>query len=300
MARRYSRLAGHLVTVLCFVFLAERLTTQFRSIPAFTWTVQAVISLFAGLILVVVIEMVHSVAWLTLVRGLLPNVSWKASFSVCGRSQLAKYLPGNAFHYLQRMVLAKRIGLGTADAAALTVVDAVMLALVAAIVAVPAAVKFIASGLSEEHVAAAGLITAVAALGLVAIPLLSSGLRRQITKYVKVFSPRRLLLVAAIDGALLVFPPMIIHLVLTALLVPTTEIGWVEFVPGFALAFVIGFVTPGAPGGIGIREVVLYGLYSPILGSALAASLFVVVRGVFILGDIATFLTAWLLTERRL
>jgi len=32
-------------------------------------------------------------------------------------------------------------------------------------------------------------------------------------------------------------------------------------VDGFALAWVLGFIVPGAPGGIGIREVILAGLH---------------------------------------
>jgi len=63
------------------------------------------------------------------------------------------------------------------------------------------------------------------------------------------------------------------------------------------LAWVLGFIIPGAPGGIGIREVILAGLYAQELGQGMAVGLSVVLRVITSLGDLATFTLAyWLST----
>jgi len=60
-------------------------------------------------------------------------------------------------------------------------------------------------------------------------------------------------------------------------------------VDGFALAWVLGFIVPGAPGGIGIREVILAGLYAQELGQGIAIGLSVVLRVIPSLGVLVAF-----------
>jgi glycosyltransferase 2 family protein len=90
-----------------------------------------------------------------------------------------------------------------------------------------------------------------------------------------------------------------VQLVVDGLWPGQAQLGWLDYTWGFALAFVIGFVTPGSPGGIGVRDAVLFGLYQAPLGPALAASLTLATRVVYILGDLATFTVASLVRPQR-
>jgi len=58
---------------------------------------------------------------------------------------------------------------------------------------------------------------------------------------------------------------------------------------GLASAWVLGFIVPGSPGGIGIREVILAGLYAQELGQGIAIGLSVVLRMITSLGDLVAF-----------
>ena len=63
----------------------------------------------------------------------------------------------------------------------------------------------------------------------------------------------------------------------------------------FATAWIAGFVTPGAPGGLGVREAVLLSALIPVYGPAAAVGMAIVLRIVTTLGDGAAFLVGVLL-----
>ena len=58
----------------------------------------------------------------------------------------------------------------------------------------------------------------------------------------------------------------------------------------YAAAWVLGFIMPGAPGGLGVREAVLLAAFDPIYGSGVAVGLTLSPRLVTTLGDAALFL----------
>jgi len=62
----------------------------------------------------------------------------------------------------------------------------------------------------------------------------------------------------------------------------------------FAIAWIAGFVTPGAPAGLGVREAVLVMGLTPIYGSGMAVGLSVTLRIVTTLGDGLAFVAALL------
>ena len=66
----------------------------------------------------------------------------------------------------------------------------------------------------------------------------------------------------------------------------------------FALAWVAGFLTPGAPGGLGVREAILVAALDPIYGGAPALAVTVCLRLVTTAGDGTGFL-AGLVAQRR-
>jgi uncharacterized membrane protein YbhN (UPF0104 family) len=68
----------------------------------------------------------------------------------------------------------------------------------------------------------------------------------------------------------------------------------------FALAWVAGFVVPGPPAGLGVREAVLIALTQGAIDATAASQLFVAHRIATTLADVAAFaLGAWLLRGNR-
>jgi len=54
----------------------------------------------------------------------------------------------------------------------------------------------------------------------------------------------------------------------------------------FSIAWLAGFIIPGAPGGIGVREAVIIFFITPIIGEAQSVAIAIALRFVTLLGDI--------------
>jgi len=81
-------------------------------------------------------------------------------------------------------------------------------------------------------------------------------------------------------------------------LTSTTSPDFALLTAAFTLAWAVGFVTPGAPAGIGVREALLLVVLSPTLGAADASLLTLALRVATTLGDILCFaIGMWLLAR---
>ena len=69
-------------------------------------------------------------------------------------------------------------------------------------------------------------------------------------------------------------------------------------VSGYVIAWVLGFVIPGASGGIGVRELVITLLLGSVVGAEMVLTLSVIHRLITILGDFLAYL-AMLILRRK-
>ena len=54
----------------------------------------------------------------------------------------------------------------------------------------------------------------------------------------------------------------------------------------FSIAWIAGFIIPGAPGGIGVREAVIIFFITPIIGEAQSIAVAIALRFITLLGDV--------------
>ncbi len=212
-------------------------------------------------------------------------VSPEAAVQLYAFSTFAKYLPGNVFHYAGRQIAAARLGYGQKAPAQATWLEIVgHLAAVGLILL--ALLPFSLAGLAELLSLAtaqprpwilAGLICAVAGVLLFWLsPKTRSFLPRLDSRLLSFVGLLQLSFFALVGllGLWLAIP--ILHLPLEAMPV-------LIFV--YLASWLIGFVTPGAPGGLGVREACLLnglgGLADPEAVLAFAA----VTRGSFLVGE---------------
>jgi uncharacterized membrane protein YbhN (UPF0104 family) len=181
-------------------------------------------------------------------------------------AQIGKYLPGNIAHYVGRAAIAKDHGLSLTSSGISTGIEMLAGVLSAVIVAVvaflydPAPVAFLRS--EFPHLAFARLTPApiVLAVVLAAVGILIFG---------RVYSVRVLLspmlcLTLSFLLAALSFYSVVCAMTAGATLSSVTGI--------FVLAWTVGFLVPGAPAGIGLREAILIGFLSPMIGSGNAVA----------------------------
>ncbi len=240
-------------------------------------------------------------AWMILLRGSGGTTSLRRSYVLIGKSQIAKYLPGNIFHFVGRVALGAAEGI-PAEAVVLSMgVETVTLAVTAAIIS---AVGLSLGGVRLiwlESLLAGRLQVYVVLIIVAAILILSVvalGVRRVrlwIVQRAAYLHPRRVVLAMLIYACVFLVDGVAIFWLVSGFLGIETTIRWYEFAWGFSLAWLVGFVMPGAPGGIGIREAVLVGLFGGELGEGLAVGLAAMLRIATTAGDLLTFLTAFFL-----
>ncbi|WP_022949358.1 lysylphosphatidylglycerol synthase domain-containing protein [Methylohalobius crimeensis] len=230
--------------------------------------------------------------WRRLLAGLgAENPAWTPVCRIYARSQLGKYLPGNIFHLLGRQALGHRYGIGQKVLAASTFYELTGLGVAAATLALPT-LSWVGLHLAAFHLPPAWLGIGLTGLGLV----MSAGLARRLrhTRWhwilnrgvtvAWLWAYLNYLIFFLLAGGLLV--------VVTLTLTPRTPDSLaVGLLPGlFAAGWLAGFVTPGAPSGIGIREGILILGLEHMAPGAPGALIALLLRGATVLGDGLFFL----------
>lgn len=218
-------------------------------------------------------------------------------------SQIGKYVPGNVAHLLGRLALARADGVAgpVAGIAMLVEIGLVLAAggmvFLAFLLFAPGLVRplvpwKIGISLTGSAVALAGVMAAGIGTG---IWLLAGRIRR-------------IWPLAALEPVEAV-KPLAIHAVnfilLGLSLVCVTEAIAVSGngtfllpVPVFTIAWVVGFLTPGAPGGIGVREgLIVLGL-GMVIGEGAALTVALLHRVICVFGDLVIFAASSLCRQR--
>jgi hypothetical protein len=228
-------------------------------------------------------------------------VTFEQALVVWGKANIAKYLPSNLLHFAGRQVLGAAYRWPQTSVALATVLE------IAIQVVVPASLVILLLAAARRLDVVADvlwlmplIIAAGIALGLA---LLHKHLWRHVDRFLPSIlkvqlgnRPFRAILLATIWYALF-FVGMC--LVVTALYsLSESSNGYRDLLilnAIFLISWIIGFVVPGAPGGIGVREgsfAVLGGIFFPVESLVLVAFL---MRFVTLAGEaLFFFLAAWL------
>ncbi|MGN6520451.1 MAG: hypothetical protein ACTHK2_13595 [Dokdonella sp.] len=278
--RRAANVGGTLLCIVAIAFLARRGYTLgvsigdgFARIGAGAFAVAIACYAAAAAML--------GVAWVALVRIAAGHrVAAAPLYTSHLRAQLAKYLPGNVFHVAYRHVAARRAGVGHAPLA---------LALGMETLLIVASAGTLSVGVSSDArivtIApwAHGLAWAAWSLPVVGAFAVSVYARR---------AGRRIALPNLLRGIAGVLAIHLAFVALSALALRSLAPGGGGLSIGswcgwFALAWVLGYVTPGAPAGLGVRETVLVLGLGPALGDAQALVVALAYRLVTVVVDAA-------------
>lgn len=297
MKRRYRLLGliiGLTVTALFVLYVMRALHGRdlavYATPRAFAGIVVAALLCTAGLPLI-------GVAWRGMLAGLGVIKPWRELTAILGITQFAKYVPGNIAQYLGRAGMSLSRGIPP-KAFAITVTLEMLLAVAAALTMGIGAGALSAVGMDllQRHGAqlayVAALLAAAAATLFVFLRFAPALLRRVAPRHADVLNSGLLPSHSAILSAFALYLAVYVLLglglvVLAHLLLPpqATYDNWL-LIASFSLAWIIGFVTPGAPAGLGVREALLLLMLSPVYTSATASVLVIALRLATTLGDV--------------
>jgi len=245
-------------------------------------------------VLVILLSYASSVeSWRRILAGWAQHLSYGRAVRVWLVANLGRYIPGKVWSVAGLMALAQRAGVEPwAAGASAFAIQAVAIGTAVALVA--AATPHAASPL---RLAAAALV-ATGTIALLTWPRAARTVARLIGSAEKV---RPLPVVSVVESAALGLLSWVIHGTAFWLLARGLGLGGLPLPTAagvFALGYILGLLALFAPGGVGVREVVLISQLTPALGAGGAVALSIASRLVLTLTEVAAPLGVLLITRR--
>ena len=218
------------------------------------------------------------------------------------RANIGRYIPGNVMHFVQRNLFASGMGISQLQLAMSTVFEVMSYVSVAMCVALLTAgdsLQKVLAGYFGDRLPMLGIAAAcVAAAVVIALVILRKKIRTALEGHTAKELVQTLLKVMGLQlVTLTLLGAVMLMLVWYAKGSMTFDMAG-TVISTYIVAWVLGFIVPGASGGIGIREMALLLLLGPPLGKSLVLSLAVIHRLITIIGDFLGYLIV-ILRERK-
>jgi uncharacterized membrane protein YbhN (UPF0104 family) len=285
---------GFALMLTASVFFIYYCIENWVSIPKHLLDLEVLSRLVAASFFYIFTFIFTAIAWQIMLNALGENSRLSQLLTIILISQFAKYIPGNIGHHLGRVVMAKNIGLASgpiiltmALEAGGAILAAISIGFIAFTVGDSIQISSVLEILGSDKIVI--LILFGAAVLLILLWLFTNYSDKPLLRLIRnwrvhfpgfgplsacylLYSVNYLLL-----GAILYF------------LVSFPSVGseghfWL-LTGVFAVSWIAGYVTPGAPGGLGIREAIMVLMLDPVLGTGVALSLALVLRIVTTAGD---------------
>jgi uncharacterized membrane protein YbhN (UPF0104 family) len=248
-------------------------------------------TLAVGIVVYAISSILLAVAWHATLAwtGEHPR-SIPLSIGIYGRAQIAKYAPGNVFSFVGRQMLGRQAGYSHKALAWASLFEVFGMLYATGLLACIGASEWISSLLGIPRTV---FFLAVAALALappVALILFQS------TPWTRRFAlhPRSVADYARLNLVFLIYVPFFLTSgLLFAMLLwaasPSTNIEWLQIAGAVSAIWLVGYVTPGASAGIGIRDALLLVAIGGMMQESLATVAVLAYRILTIVGDIGFF-----------
>lgn len=276
--------SGGALAIAGIAFVALRLREygtdiDFTRFGMVEWSEIVVVALIYGLA-----NLMLAFAWRNLLEKFGTHVTHRWAIKTYGVSQLAKYVPGNIFHLAGRQAIGMAAGVQGWPLAKSSIWELGLLTLAGALFGV-LAFPLVVSGATMSNVVIAFILTVISVASLLG-HYSGRTAARAFVLYVLFF---------AVSAAIFVG---LIKLVSSLSLSDASL--WLSLGGAYVLAWLAGFITPGAPAGLGIRELVLLFLLQGLVGGADLLLVIVLGRAITVSGDFMFFMLASLMKSGKL
>ncbi len=167
------------------------------------------------------------------------SVSFATSYYYFAKTEISKYLPGNIFHFVGRQALASKIGLRQKEMAKISLLFTLLLA-----AATVVAAAFLTLG--NEHLPFY--------LKMLSPFLAAGALLPSLLLYPSVETKRKLSVTLLLSVSLILQGGIVALIVAHQMHTSLSYSYFLLLSAVYVLSWLVGFVTPGASGGLGVRE----------------------------------------------
>lgn len=273
---RLLKYVGSILAIFGILFVSYKLYYYFSSgeLNTLTWSSW----LYLGVLILVYtfVNLCLASAWQHLLMFFGAKINWFLATKIYALSQIAKYIPGNIVHLAGRQAIgvAENIPGGpllksTFSELALIAFSGTLFSILLTPLLFPPIGTMYAVALSFLLIIVAGY-------------LLTMIFNRQIT--ISFFYHVGFLL---LSGIIFLFIMILVLGIST-----TSDIGFEIIIGAYVISWLVGFVTPGAPAGVGIRELVLIYLLGSHVANADLIFTIALLRLITVIGDLLFYLLA--------
>jgi uncharacterized membrane protein YbhN (UPF0104 family) len=274
-------LLGSGLAIIGVIFVVARLQSYWQKahigfLPFSSWILIAVMAISYGMI-----NLLLAVAWKDILRHFGISVKKKWAIKTYGISQLAKYIPGNIFHIAGRQAIAMAAGYPSKRVLKSNVYELVLIAL-AGSTSIFLIIPLILPTVSQF----AGII--LTALSIIVTFIV-----------IKIFFSKQLSYAFLLQLLFLSTSAIIFTFILTEISFkdPIQPSHYIYIFGTYTIAWLAGLVTPGAPAGVGIRELVIVFFLQSIIPESELLIAVVLGRFVTVIGDVIFYFYAHTLSN---
>lgn len=285
--------------LVAFAYFLLAFKKHVEQLPPIAFNAKTVAVAILSMCSVVLTHFFGTHVWRLLMSDQGHRVPTRLAVQVFFISQLGKYLPGNVGQFLGRGVLAKSTGIPVGVAVGTAVFEGIWNLIISLSLALLS--TWVLWDLNTVQKVSPGFTSQAAWLLPLALVLPWLGIRVVNTVLPKLsmkIGGGQLLRLPRLRTSLLVSLLILVNFMILGYVLKLQaevffarpDVDWFSITLLFSSAWVVGYVVPGAPGGLGVREAMMVVLLSPLTGEAVATGLAVSMRLTTLLGDGLTVL----------
>ena len=311
--KKYMKLVGNVVSALSILFVLYVLVrTDFHFSNVFSWR-NFLLACFFGIVIKTVTVFLSGSAWAAWLSFFASKrCSRKEALRVYAKANLGKYMPGNVMHYVERNLFAGKLAMSQKKVAASSICEVATLVFTAFLMGIVFACPAIKNVVARQAVLKKGLMFGCVVVGILILAVMvfvsfnrnKYGQERPFVwekcekckPFVQTMLRCMLLYVAVLTGLGIIF------VLLYCYQGGQLSLGQAfSMIASYTAAWAVGFVVPGAPGGIGVRELALITLLENSIGTDVVVTLGVWHRLITVIGDLTAYVVAiWIGKSRGL
>ena len=302
----YFRWVGLCVGILSLIYFSNSVLRNISTFPSIQWSFTACLSFAGATLIYAFVILIGGYAWGLLLRALGETVKQSEIIVIFALAQIAKYIPGNIAHQVGRIAIAYSKGYRSSRVSITIAIEAVILIFTSSILAIicvfydndilfdyffknTSAFKFLPAIILTV------IFTFLGGCGMLLILRPNLIKKKSWIAFPSLIVFIKCLLIYFIGFILMGMASNILAIGLLG-----ANESYLFLLTGiFAIAWVAGFIIPGAPAGLGVREVIMLKALEPVYGMGIATGLVVFLRAATTFADGFSFSIAYIFKQKK-
>lgn len=298
--KRYIKYLGKFITILSLLFVIKLILSfdiDFKLL--FKLDVLVIVILLAFVLSNSVV--LNSLAWKRLIEMLSSSqIKILDVVHIYAKSNISKYLPGNVMHYASRNIVGNKYSINQMDMLYSTILE-IILKILSAFILIIAFVRdefeYVIRELDDKiYLDMNILLTIIIFMIFFIVALLYFKNKKTINECLKLGSLFYSFAIYTLIFFLNAGVFLVVSKIIASNTVPNENLLCISGI--YIIAWLLGYLTPGSPGGIGVREAIMILMLNQIYSTEDIVLISIIIRLITVLADVIAYFIDFLI-ERK-